>query len=46
MKFMLIFLTNIIFVFCNSLSEKMKAFDIVPDVIDVAPQKPIKVSFL
>lgn len=44
MKFILLFLININFVFCNEVVEKMEALGVVPDVIDVAPQKTVEVS--
>lgn len=45
MKFILVILINVSFVFCDSVTEKMKEFGIVPNIIDVSPQKIIKVSF-
>lgn len=46
MKYILLFLINFNFVFCNEIIEKMETFGVVPDVIDVVPQKTIEVCKL
>lgn len=43
MRYLLLFIVNIHFVLTNDISEKLKEFGIMPDVIDVAPEKSIEV---
>lgn len=44
MKYFVFLLINIYFVFCKDTLGKMEALGVVPDVIDVVPEKTIEVS--